>query len=71
MARRRWLKRFRLLWQGAKGLIGLGSCVLITGGGLVGLFAVQVAKTLGATEVVLVEPQEGRRKLPMSWGLKR
>lgn len=51
-----------------KGQIGLGSRVLITGGGPVGLFAVQVAKTLGATEVVLVEPQEGRRKIAHELG---
>jgi L-iditol 2-dehydrogenase len=51
-----------------KGRISLGSRVLITGGGPVGLFAVQVAKTLGATEVVLVEPQEGRRKIAHELG---
>lgn len=46
-----------------KGEVRLGSRVLITGGGPVGLFAIQVAKACGATDVVLVEPQEGRRKI--------
>ncbi|MGL4723427.1 MAG: alcohol dehydrogenase catalytic domain-containing protein [Scandinavium sp.] len=51
-----------------KGCIGLGSRVLITGGGPVGLFAVQVAKACGATEVVLVEPQDGRRRIAHEFG---
>lgn len=51
-----------------KGRVQLGSRVLITGGGPVGLFAVQVAKAFGATEVVLVEPQDGRRQIAHGLG---
>ena len=51
-----------------KGQVQLGSRVLITGGGPVGLFCVQVAKAAGATEIVLVEPQAGRRQLAAQLG---
>lgn len=51
-----------------KGKIRLGSKVLITGGGPVGLFAVQVASASGATDIVLVEPQDARRKIAADLG---
>ena len=51
-----------------KGEIGLGSWVLVTGGGPVGLFAVQIARALGASEIVLVEPLAGRRALGAQFG---
>ena len=51
-----------------KGQVATGSRVLITGGGPVGLFAVQMAQIAGATEVVLVEPQQGRRDIGKFFG---
>jgi L-iditol 2-dehydrogenase len=53
-----------------KGDIHLGSRVLVTGGGPVGQFAVQVARAAGATEIVVVEPHEGRRKLAATFGAR-
>ena len=54
-----------------KGQIGLGSRVLITGGGPVGLFAVQVAKRWAPRKWCWLSLRRGGAKLPMSWGLKR
>jgi L-iditol 2-dehydrogenase len=51
-----------------KGKIALGSRVLVTGAGPVGLFAIQVAQAYGATDIVVAEPQEGRRKLAATFG---
>lgn len=51
-----------------RGKVRIGTRVLITGGGPVGLFAVQVAIAAGATEVVLVEPQPGRREIGERFG---
>lgn len=44
-----------------KANIGVGSRVLVAGGGPIGLFVAQLAFLHGATEVTLVEPIEGRR----------
>lgn len=48
--------------------IGLGSSVLVTGGGPVGLFAAQLARLQGATQVWVVEPMESRRETAASYG---
>ncbi|WP_158803550.1 MULTISPECIES: alcohol dehydrogenase catalytic domain-containing protein [unclassified Acidisoma] len=53
-----------------KGAIHLGSRVLVTGGGPVGQFAVQVARAAGATEIVVVEPHTGRRQLAGTFGAR-
>lgn len=53
-----------------KGGVTMGKSVLITGGGPVGLFAVQVSKALGASDIVLVEPQDGRRAIAADFGAK-
>ncbi|MCX5529616.1 alcohol dehydrogenase catalytic domain-containing protein [Streptomyces sp. NBC_00006] len=56
------------LWAGERAGITIGESVLITGGGPIGLFALQVARNRGAAHVVLVEPQEARRDLAKSLG---
>lgn len=51
-----------------KAQIGLGSRVLVAGGGPVGLFAAQLAFLHGATHVTLVEPSEARRAAASATG---
>lgn len=43
------------LWAARKGGVGVGSRVLVTGAGPVGLVAVQAARVAGATEVVVAD----------------
>lgn len=45
-----------------------GASVLISGGGPIGLVLVQIARALGAREVVLVEPNPTRRRLAATHG---
>ncbi|MFD6276359.1 alcohol dehydrogenase catalytic domain-containing protein [Streptomyces sp. NPDC060209] len=56
------------LWAGQRGDITIGDRVLITGGGPIGLFALQVARNRGAERVVLVEPQDSRREIAARFG---
>ena len=51
-----------------KAEIGLGSRVLVTGAGPVGLFAAQLAFLHGATEVMVVEPNDERRRSAAAYG---
>lgn len=51
-----------------KAHVGLGSRVLITGGGPVGLFAAQLAFLHGATTVALAEPNAARRASAAGYG---
>ncbi|MFJ6852327.1 zinc-binding dehydrogenase [Streptomyces sp. NPDC091271] len=56
------------LWASQRGEITIGDRVLITGGGPIGLFALQVAKARGAETVTVIEPQESRRLLAARLG---
>ncbi|MFJ8752906.1 alcohol dehydrogenase catalytic domain-containing protein [Streptomyces sp. NPDC102441] len=56
------------LWAGQRGEVTIGDHVLITGGGPIGLFALQVARNRGAERVVLVEPQGSRREIAARLG---
>ena len=51
-----------------KANVGLGSKILVAGGGPVGLFAAQLAFLHGATTVALVEPNEARRRSAAGYG---
>ncbi len=51
------------LWASQRGGLTIGDTVLVTGGGPIGLFALQVARARGADRVVLVEPQASRREI--------
>ncbi|MFV0453013.1 MAG: alcohol dehydrogenase catalytic domain-containing protein [Propioniciclava sp.] len=51
-----------------KANLGLGSRVLITGGGPIGLFAAQLSLLHGATSVTVVEPQQSRRAAAADYG---
>lgn len=48
--------------------VALGSRILITGGGPVGLFAAQLSFLHGASDVTLVEPSESRRDTAAGYG---
>ncbi|MEO3754534.1 alcohol dehydrogenase catalytic domain-containing protein [Streptomyces sp. B6B3] len=56
------------LWASERGEITIGDSVLVTGGGPIGLFALQVARARGAGRVVLVEPQPSRRETAAGFG---
>ncbi len=53
-----------------KAHVGLGSRVLVAGGGPVGLFAAQLAFLHGATTVTLAEPNAARRDSAAGYGCK-
>jgi L-iditol 2-dehydrogenase len=53
-----------------KARIGLGSRVLVTGGGPIGLFAAQLALLEGAEQVAVVEPNAERRRTAESFGCR-
>lgn len=48
--------------------IKAGDCVVVLGGGVIGLLTVQLAKTAGATNVVLVTRQKAKRDLAIMLG---
>lgn len=56
------------LWACAKGSVTAGSRVLVTGAGPVGLLVVQVARTLGATEVAVSDISRSRLALARELG---
>lgn len=51
-----------------KGGIGVGDGVLIAGAGPIGIIAAQVAKVYGATDIVVTDPDAGRRDLALRYG---
>lgn len=52
----------------AKAAVGLGDSVLISGAGPIGLMCAQVARAVGATRIVVSEPDETRRGLALRFG---
>jgi L-iditol 2-dehydrogenase len=46
-----------------KSSIELGTCVAVMGAGLIGLFAAQLARAAGASDVVVIDPMNERRRL--------
>ena len=48
------------IWAARKASIGVGSRVLVTGAGTIGLMAVQVAKAAGAVEITVVDVNDHR-----------
>ena len=48
----------------------LGRSVVIVGGGAIGMLTAQVALAGGASPVIVVEPDEERRRLVEAWGAK-
>jgi len=56
------------VWACRKGRVGIGSRVLVTGAGAIGLVAVQVAVAAGATEVVVSDVNPGRLAVATSLG---
>ncbi len=51
-----------------KSRLRLGETVTIFGGGTIGLFCMQVARSIGASAVFIVEPHAGRRALALKLG---
>jgi L-iditol 2-dehydrogenase len=56
------------VWAGRKAGVGVGSHVLVAGAGPVGLLVTQVARALGAAEVVVSDVDAGRRELAAELG---
>ena len=59
------------VWACAKAEVGAGSKVLISGAGPIGLMNVQVAKALGATEIVISDIADDRLDLARRFGATR
>ena len=59
------------VWACAKVQIGAGSSVLIAGAGPIGVMNVQVAKALGATEIVVSDVSPARLELATRFGATR
>jgi len=59
------------LWACQKGGVSAGSRVLVTGVGPVGLLVVQVARALGAAEVIASDVSEQRLRLAQTMGATR
>lgn len=56
------------LWAVTKGRVRLGSRVVVTGCGPIGLLAIQVAGAAGATKIVACDPSAVRRSLALDLG---
>jgi L-iditol 2-dehydrogenase len=56
------------VWANRKAGVGLGSTVLVAGAGPIGLVVAQVAKALGASEVVVSDVDASRRDLARELG---
>lgn len=56
------------VWACRKAQVGAGSRLLVTGAGPVGLLVVQVARASGATEIVVSDPAEPRRRAAERFG---
>ncbi|MEO7446962.1 MAG: zinc-binding dehydrogenase, partial [Humibacillus sp.] len=59
------------IWSARKGHIGVGSRVLVTGAGPIGLVAVQVARAAGAVEITVVDLNEARLAVAAELGATR
>jgi len=59
------------LWACAKAAVSAADRVLVTGAGPIGLLTVQVARTRGATEVVVTDVNERRLELARATGATR
>ena len=51
-----------------KGRLTVGERAAIFGGGTIGLFCLQVARSVGASEVYVIEPHRGRREMALRLG---
>lgn len=56
------------IWANRKAGVGLGSSLLVSGAGPVGLLVTQVARAVGATEVVVTDLDSHRRELARGFG---
>jgi L-iditol 2-dehydrogenase len=56
------------IWSNKKAGTQPGSRILIAGGGPIGIILAQTAKAFGAAEVIISEPQAGRRELALKLG---
>ncbi len=56
------------VWACSKAAVGAGSRVLVTGAGPVGLMVAQVARAMGATEVVVTDLAPQRRRVASKFG---
>ena len=59
------------VWACAKANVGAGSRVLISGAGPIGIMNVQVAKALGATEVIVSDVAPARLQAAETFGATR
>ncbi|MFP5347102.1 MAG: NAD(P)-dependent alcohol dehydrogenase [Actinomycetes bacterium] len=59
------------VWANRKAGVGVGSSVLVAGAGPVGLLVAQVARVMGASEVVVSDVDEGRRSVATELGATR
>lgn len=59
------------IWAARKSEIGLGSRVLVTGAGPIGLVAVQVARAVGAAEITVVDLNDERLGVATDLGATR
>jgi L-iditol 2-dehydrogenase len=56
------------LWANQKARVGPGSCLLVAGAGPVGLLTAQVARALGAADVVVSDIDAHRREIALQFG---
>jgi len=56
------------IWANRKAGVGLGSSVLVSGAGPVGLLVAQVARAVGAAEIVMTDLDPHRRELARTFG---
>lgn len=56
------------VWACSKAQVGAGSRVLISGAGPIGVLVAQVARALGATEIVVSDPVDARRQAAARFG---
>ena len=59
------------IWSIHKAKVGIGSRVLVTGAGTIGLVAVQVARAAGAVEITVVDVNDGRLAMAAELGATR
>ena len=59
------------IWSARKAEVGVGSRVLVTGAGTIGLVAVQVARAAGATQITVVDVNDDRLAMATELGATR
>ena len=59
------------IWSARKAEVGVGSRVLVTGAGTIGLVAVQVARAAGAVEITVVDVNDDRLAVAAELGATR